>query len=150
VSFVSEPHLPAEVGSGTAKCPMGPDLTSQLRWAPVQPCVLWVGLRSSSIRESLAGPPVQLGTHVPNTHEQVSKVPDRGCKTCEQAVESMPARRTNRQLQCDYSIAPAPWTTRLASLQCQAPQQHGATLLTECSVAGDKTKLAHAVEDIIC
>jgi hypothetical protein len=29
-------------------------------------------------------------------------------------------------------------------------QQHSITLLTECSVAGDKTRRAHIVEDIIC
>jgi hypothetical protein len=29
-------------------------------------------------------------------------------------------------------------------------QQHGATLLTECRVVGDKTRHAHAVENIIC
>jgi hypothetical protein len=27
---------------------------------------------------------------------------------------------------------------------------HDATLLTECSVTGDKTRRAHIVEDIIC
>jgi hypothetical protein len=29
-------------------------------------------------------------------------------------------------------------------------QQHRAVPLTECRVAGNKTRLAHAVEDIIC
>jgi hypothetical protein len=48
------------------------------------------------------------------------------------------------------STAPALWTIRLAPLQCQATRQHSATLLIECSVAGDKTKGAHAIEDIIC
>jgi hypothetical protein len=49
-----------------------------------------------------------------------------------------------------YSAMLALWTTRLAPLQCQVIQQHDATLLTECSVAGDMTKRAHTVEDIIC
>jgi hypothetical protein len=53
------------------------------------------------------------------------------------------------QLQCDYSTAPALWITRLTPLQCQVTRQHGATLLTECSVTGDKSRRAHAVEDII-
>jgi hypothetical protein len=29
-------------------------------------------------------------------------------------------------------------------------QQHAATLLTECSEAGDKIRRTHTVEDIIC
>jgi hypothetical protein len=53
VSYGSRPCLPAEVGSGAAKCHMAHDLTSRLRWA-------------SSIKKSLAVLPVQLGTHVPN------------------------------------------------------------------------------------
>jgi hypothetical protein len=35
VSYGSEPHLSAEVGSGAATCPMAPDLATRLRWAPV-------------------------------------------------------------------------------------------------------------------
>jgi hypothetical protein len=76
-----------------------------------------------------------------------------------------PARRVGRQcsqylqvceqastvrLQYGYSVTPALWTTRLAALQCQMTQQHDTTLLTECSVAGDKTRHAYTVEDIIC
>jgi hypothetical protein len=41
-------------------------------------------------------------------------------------------------------------TTLLAPLQCQVTRQHITTLLIECSVAGDKTRRAHTVEDIIC
>jgi hypothetical protein len=37
----SGPHLPAEVGSSAAMCPMAPDHTSWLRWAPVLPGALW-------------------------------------------------------------------------------------------------------------
>jgi hypothetical protein len=33
-------------------------------------------------------------------------------------------------------------------LQCQVTRQHDVTLLTECNVAGDKTRRAHTVEDI--
>jgi hypothetical protein len=62
----------------------------------------------------------------------------------------MSIRHVDRQLQCDFSPALALWTTRLALLQCQASQQYIATLLTECSVADDKTRRAHVVEDIIC
>jgi hypothetical protein len=62
----------------------------------------------------------------------------------------MPVRRADRQLQCDYSASSALWTTRLAPLHCQAARQHGVTLLTKCNMAGDKTRCAHAVEDIIC
>jgi hypothetical protein len=40
--------------------------------------------------------------------------------------------------------------SHLAPLQCQMIRRHDATLLTECSVAGDKTRRAHTVEDIIC
>jgi hypothetical protein len=42
VSYGFEPRLPAEVGSGSATCPMAPDLASRLRWAPVLPHVLWL------------------------------------------------------------------------------------------------------------
>jgi hypothetical protein len=44
---------------------------------------------------------------------------------------------------------PALWTTHQAPLQCLVTQQYGVTLLTECSIAGDKTERTHAVEDII-
>jgi hypothetical protein len=40
-------------------------------------------------------------------------------------------------------------TTRLALLQCQVTRQHDVTLMIECSVAGDKTRRAHTVKDII-
>jgi hypothetical protein len=61
----------------------------------------------------------------------------------------MLARRADMKVQCDYSAALALWTTRMALLQCQATRQHSATLLTECSVVGDKTRRAHTIEDII-
>jgi hypothetical protein len=54
------------------------------------------------------------------------------------------------RVQYGYSTTPALWTTHLTPLQCQVTRQHDATLLIECSVAGDKTKRAHTVEDIIC
>jgi hypothetical protein len=54
------------------------------------------------------------------------------------------------RLQYGYSTPSALWTTRLTPLQCQVTRQHDVTLLTECSVAGDKTMRAHTVEDIIC
>jgi hypothetical protein len=54
------------------------------------------------------------------------------------------------RLQYRYSATPALWTTHLAPLQCHVTQQHDVTLLTECSVAGDKIKRAHTVKDIIC
>jgi hypothetical protein len=93
---------------------------------------------------------VQLGTHVTNAHAQVSKVPDRACMTCGLAAQSMHAMRVDMQLQCDYSTTPSLWTTHLASLQYQVTRQHGATLLTECNVAGNKSSHSHTVEDVIC
>jgi hypothetical protein len=36
------PHLPAEVSSGAATCPMAPDLTSLPRWALALPHVTWL------------------------------------------------------------------------------------------------------------
>jgi hypothetical protein len=50
----------------------------------------------------------------------------------------------------DYSAAPALWTTRLTSLQCRATRQHGVLLLIECNISDNKTRHAHAAEDIIC
>jgi hypothetical protein len=42
VSYGSGPRLSTEVGSNAATCPMTLDLTSQLRWAPALPHVLWL------------------------------------------------------------------------------------------------------------
>jgi hypothetical protein len=42
VYYSSGPHLPTEVGSNAATCHTVPDLTSQLRWAPVLLRVLWL------------------------------------------------------------------------------------------------------------
>jgi hypothetical protein len=75
-------------------------------------------------------------THARTFSRRLTSGPLWVCKTCGQAAQSIPA-------------APALWTTHLAPLQCQATRQHSVTLLTECSVAGDKTRRAHAVEDII-
>jgi hypothetical protein len=133
ISYGSGPHLPVEVGFGAATYPM-------------VPC----GPRASGIKKSLAVLLVQLGTHLPNARAQVSNASDRTRKTCGKVVQSMPIRRADRQLQCYYSTAPALWITCLIPLQCQATRQHSVTLLTECSVAGDKTSRAHTVEDIIC
>jgi hypothetical protein len=55
VPYGSGPHLPVEVSSGAVTCPTGP-----------------YGPRASSIKESLAGLPVQLGTHVFNARAHVS------------------------------------------------------------------------------
>jgi hypothetical protein len=62
----------------------------------------------------------------------------------------MPTKRTGTRLQCDNSAASALRTTRLSPLQCRVTQQHDATVLAECSVAGDMTRRVHAAEDIIC
>jgi hypothetical protein len=78
MSYGSRPHLPAEVDSGAATC-------------PVAPC----GLRVSSIKKSLSVMLVQLGTHVPNAHAQASNAHDRACMMCGQAAQSMPARRAD-------------------------------------------------------
>jgi hypothetical protein len=59
VSYGSRHRLPAEVGSGATTCRMAP-----------------YGSRASNIHKSLAGLPMQLGTHVPNAHAHVSKAPD--------------------------------------------------------------------------
>jgi hypothetical protein len=42
VPYGFEPHLSAEVGSGTAMCPMAPDLASRLRWALMLSRALWL------------------------------------------------------------------------------------------------------------
>jgi hypothetical protein len=141
VSYGSGPHIPVEVVSGASMCPAGP-----------------YGPRVSSINKSIAGLPMQLDTHVPNTRVHVSKAPHvraimrlqdvqassvvNTCKACGHA--------STMWLQYGYSATAALWTTRLAPLQCQVTRHHDATLLTEYSVAGDKTRRAHTVEDIIC
>jgi hypothetical protein len=40
VSYGFGPRLSAEMGSGATTCPMAPDLTSRLRWAPALPYAL--------------------------------------------------------------------------------------------------------------
>jgi hypothetical protein len=59
VSYGSVSHLPAEVGSYVATYPTVP-----------------YGPHASSIKKSLVGLPMQLGTHVPNVRAHVSKVLD--------------------------------------------------------------------------
>jgi hypothetical protein len=61
------------------------------------------------------------------------------CKACRHASTVL--------LQHGYNAMPALWT---APLQYQVTRQHDATLLTECSITGDKTRRAHTVKDIIC
>jgi hypothetical protein len=59
------------------------------------------------------------------------------------------ARHADMHLQYDYITTRALWITHVAPLQCQVTPQHDVTLLTKCSVAGDKTRRVHTVEDII-
>jgi hypothetical protein len=63
------------------------------------------------------------------------------CKACRQT--------STVQLQYNYNVMPALWITRLSPLQCQVTRRHDTTLLIECSVASDKTRCAHTIEDII-
>jgi hypothetical protein len=175
VSNGSGPRLSAEVGSGTATCPMALDLASWLRWAPSLPCVLclrtsppsWGGLRRCHVsHDSLRATsfkhkekpnkPACAARHACSQHTR-ARFHGVSC----QGHHAL-ARRESRQCcqypqdvwTCIYSVATirlqrdaALWT---APLQCQVTRQHDATLLTECSVAGDKTERAHTVEDIIC
>jgi hypothetical protein len=159
VSYGSEPRLPIEVGSSAATCPIAPDLASRLRWASTLPRVPRVyAPRASSIKKNLANLPMQLGTHILNTRAHVSKAPHIRAIMRLQYVQSGNVINTYKacgqtstvRLQYSYSATPALWTTRLTPLQCQVTRQYDATLLTECSVAGDKTRCAHTVEDIIC
>jgi hypothetical protein len=110
------------------------------------------------MKKSLANLHVQLGTHVPNARVHVSKAAHvraiirlqdvwgdsivNTCKVCRHA--------SIVRLQYGYTMTLVLWTTLLAPLQCQVTRQHDTTLLTECSVAGDKTRHTHTVEDIIC
>jgi hypothetical protein len=59
MSYGSGPHLLDKVGSGATMC-----LTA--------PC----GPPASSIKKSLAGLPVQLGTHIPNARVHISNAHD--------------------------------------------------------------------------
>jgi hypothetical protein len=90
-------RLSVEVGSDAATCPMTPDLTSRLRWAPVLPCVLWLrtlppgqggsrcchASRGSQwvvclryIKKGFIGLPMQLGSRVFKARVHVLKAPD--------------------------------------------------------------------------
>jgi hypothetical protein len=78
VSYDFGPHLPAEVDSGTATC-------------PAASC----GPRASSIKKIISVMHVQLNTHVPNAHSQVSNASDRAGITCGQAAQLMLVRRAD-------------------------------------------------------
>jgi hypothetical protein len=85
MSYGSESHLSTELGSSAAMCLMA-----------------LYGPRTSSIKKSLAGLPVQLGMHIPNARTYVSNAPDirvimglqdvradntvNACKACIQAA----------------------------------------------------------------
>jgi hypothetical protein len=94
VSSGSGPHLPAEVGSGAAM-------------NPTVPCES----RASRIKKTLAGLPVQLGTHVPNAHTYVSKDPNVRAIMGPQAMQVGSAvnvykacrQAATMQLQCNAS-----------------------------------------------
>jgi hypothetical protein len=77
--------------------------------------------------------PVQLDTHVPNERAHVSKVLDARAIMGLQDVRAGSA--VNACKACGH-IA-------IVRLQCQVTRQHGTTLLTECSVAVDKTMRDH-------
>jgi hypothetical protein len=105
VPYNTRPCLPAEVGSGAATCPVAPNPASLQGSALVCKCptasdptslqgralehrvsydsgattacpMVFYGLRASSIKKSLACPPMQLGMHVPIARTPVSKAPD--------------------------------------------------------------------------
>jgi hypothetical protein len=127
VPYGSEPHLPVEVGSGVATCPMALELASRLRWAPALPRVLW--LRSSppglvgsgavtcprapcepwvsSIKKRLADLPMQLGTHISNARAHVSNAPHVRAVMRLQDVRAYNIVNTcaDMHLQCGYSTA---------------------------------------------
>jgi hypothetical protein len=119
IPYGSGPHLPIEVSSDAVTCPMGP-----------------YGSRGSSIKESLAGLPVQLGTHVSNARAHVSKAPHVGAIMRLQDVQADSIVNTCKVyrhastvcLQYGYSVMPTLWTTRQ---QCQVTRQYDTTLLTE-------------------
>jgi hypothetical protein len=85
VSSGSGPHLPAEVGFGTATCHEALDLASLLGRASVLHMsygssstmrhVVSYGSRASSIKKGLAGLPMQLGPCVSKALSHVSKAP---------------------------------------------------------------------------
>jgi hypothetical protein len=50
----------------------------------------------------------------------------------------------------DDGVGPSNFTDRQAPLQCPAMQQYGATLVNECSEAGDKIGRTHVIEGVIC
>jgi hypothetical protein len=78
VSYVSGPRLLADVGSDAAMYPMAPGphpsvgVGSGATMCPMTSC----GPQVLSIKKSLAGLPVKLGTLVPNARTNVSKKPD--------------------------------------------------------------------------
>jgi hypothetical protein len=98
------------------------------------PCgFLW----TTSIKKSLVGLPVQLGSYVPNARTHVSKTPDVW------AIMGLQDVWTS-----GYSATPALLATRGTLLQCQATHQGSVIWRTVCSMTGQDVLLA--TEDIIC
>jgi hypothetical protein len=141
-------------------CTVALDPASLQGRAPAPPCVLWLqtlppsregsdvavhpvvpcGPHASSIKKSLVGMPVQLGSCVFKAHAHVFNTSDTRAimglqdmraggtfnahMTCGQAATV--------RLQCNTALL----TTRKAPLQCQVTRHHDATLQTECDLAG--------------
>jgi hypothetical protein len=101
---------------------------------------------------------MQLVMHVPNARVHISKAPHVMAIMRLQDIQACSIVNTYKayghastvRLEYSYSVMPALWATRLAPLQCQVTRQHDATLLIECSMVGDKTRRAPAIEGIIC
>jgi hypothetical protein len=139
VSYSFRPRLPAEVGFGAATCPTGLCATCfKHKEKPSKSACAARHAYSQHTRTRFQGPHIRAIMHL--QYVQCSII--NTCKACGQT--------STVRLQYSYSATPALWTTHLAPLQCQVTRQYDATLLTECSVAGDKTRCAHTVEDIIC
>jgi hypothetical protein len=84
---------------------------------------------------------MQLGSCVSRAHTHVNKAPNvRAIMGMQNVWAGCVFNAPQDVWTCGYSAAAALLTTRNAPLQCQATQQHGVILRTECDVAGRQDK----------
>jgi hypothetical protein len=84
---------------------------------------------------------MQLGSCVSRAHTHVSKAPNvRAIMGMQNVWAGCVFNAPQDVWTCGYSAAAALLTTRNAPLQCQATQQHGVILRTECDVAERQDK----------
>jgi hypothetical protein len=158
--------LPARGSSGAATCPRGSSSHSRFGAAPEPPRVPGLYGLQANKQISSVDPAIMIfiGAGTPISSNELR---DKGCSARSQDMHSwlIKYRRDVWQVGCSAPsqclVVQQLWTTGLlqsgvsdvshlsATTMGLVTQRHSTVSKTECSMAGDKTRLAHAVEDII-